>query len=262
MLKVMALVGLFVVCGCGGADNDLFSCTPGRQESCPCAGGGQGIQVCNADGAFGACECGGEGGAGGSAGSSEASTAGVGGNGGATNGGGGTGGAPAGCDLHPAADGFMCIPGCPEGDYLDASKTIMCGAACWGNVNGIPPMINLGVPSQDIAYVFPPDPFGAIGCSNCEFTTGARWSFTLGMAGEGCARFTTSGPGGFSEHQGRPNSDSKCGTASPPSCFLFSGTGQKIWDYWVTYAAPTADDPMWIRVETLQGNDCSALACN
>jgi hypothetical protein len=33
-------------------------CVPGRQVSCPCAGGGEGIQTCNADGAsFGPCEC-------------------------------------------------------------------------------------------------------------------------------------------------------------------------------------------------------------
>ncbi|HZL93344.1 MAG TPA: hypothetical protein VFB99_06855, partial [Vicinamibacterales bacterium] len=56
MMKVaMALLGLFCF-GCGG-NEDLFNCTPGRQETCPCEGGGQGIQVCGADGTFGACDC-------------------------------------------------------------------------------------------------------------------------------------------------------------------------------------------------------------
>jgi hypothetical protein len=52
----------------GGAES---SCTPGKQESCACPGGDDGVQVCSSDGSgFEACECDGGGstsGAGGSA---------------------------------------------------------------------------------------------------------------------------------------------------------------------------------------------------
>lgn len=33
------------------------ACTPGRVESCPCLGGGVGVQQCLADGTFGSCTC-------------------------------------------------------------------------------------------------------------------------------------------------------------------------------------------------------------
>lgn len=264
IMRACVMVLVMAMAGCSGTDN-LFDCTPGKVDTCPCAGGGQGVQTCGSDGTFGACECGSATGTGGSSASSSAGGGPSTGTGGATgSGGSGTGGAPAGCDLHPAADGFMCIDGCPAGGDYPAGGWGVCGSICWGNVGGIPYMINLGGPPQDIALVFPADPLGHPDCGNdCQFTTGTLWSYTLGMAGSGCARLTTSGPGGFSDYQGRPNNATICGAAAAPSCFLFDGTGQKIWDYWVTYAAQSADEPFWIRIETAPGS-CQGgpLACN
>jgi hypothetical protein len=43
----------------GTPEGSSSSCTPGRQVSCPCAGGGQGVQVCNDEGTgYGPCGCG------------------------------------------------------------------------------------------------------------------------------------------------------------------------------------------------------------
>lgn len=41
------------VIGCASTS----ACTPGRVETCPCLGGGAGVQTCTTAGTFGACEC-------------------------------------------------------------------------------------------------------------------------------------------------------------------------------------------------------------
>lgn len=38
-------------------NDSASSCTPGQQETCGCPGGGEGVQVCKADGTFDACQC-------------------------------------------------------------------------------------------------------------------------------------------------------------------------------------------------------------
>jgi cysteine-rich repeat protein len=42
-----------------------IGCTPGQSEACACAAGAMGVQVCQPDGTFGTCDCGGAGGSGG-----------------------------------------------------------------------------------------------------------------------------------------------------------------------------------------------------
>lgn len=60
------LVLVLGVFGCGGAGEDSFSsttpapdvCDPGRQETCPCSDGSEGVQSCNEDGTgYEACSC-------------------------------------------------------------------------------------------------------------------------------------------------------------------------------------------------------------
>src|SRR5262245_19233216 len=55
-LVMLAIVAPLL--GCSGGDG-AASCVPGQQVSCPCLGGGLGIQVCAADRTFGPCNCGG-----------------------------------------------------------------------------------------------------------------------------------------------------------------------------------------------------------
>ncbi len=63
------------------------SCTPGQVASCPCAGGGQGVQSCSAGGSgYGPCQCGGS-----SAGSSSGGSGSSGSSGGTSSGGGSSG---------------------------------------------------------------------------------------------------------------------------------------------------------------------------
>jgi len=61
MMVVCFLAVLFVV-GCGGSDHGdevmPAQCVPGEMNLCMCASGGQGYQVCEADGrSFGKCDC-------------------------------------------------------------------------------------------------------------------------------------------------------------------------------------------------------------
>ena len=93
------LLASFVLLACSSSTSDEDSspntqCTPGRQESCACPGGGEGVQVCKQDGS-GYEGCGGCPGAGGSGGA-VGGMGGSGGTGGATGGTGGTGGATGG----------------------------------------------------------------------------------------------------------------------------------------------------------------------
>ena len=53
LLVLVASVGLFA---CDGTEKS--GCVSGKVEACPCVGGGQGVQVCLADGTWGACDCG------------------------------------------------------------------------------------------------------------------------------------------------------------------------------------------------------------
>jgi hypothetical protein len=92
-------VSLVVATACasdeGGVPDQTPSCTPGKQEECPCPGGGKGVQVCGADGAsWGSCtgcasSSGGASGSGGTAaGGSSGATGGTSGAGGASGSGG------------------------------------------------------------------------------------------------------------------------------------------------------------------------------
>ncbi len=47
---------MLVLLGCGGVDG-APRCEPGRAQSCPCAGGGQGSQECGLGGAWSVCTC-------------------------------------------------------------------------------------------------------------------------------------------------------------------------------------------------------------
>ena len=47
---------MLVLLGCGGVDG-APRCEPGRVQSCPCAGGGQGSQECGLGGAWSVCVC-------------------------------------------------------------------------------------------------------------------------------------------------------------------------------------------------------------
>lgn len=51
------VVTALVTFGCSDDDSGVATCIPGRIESCPCAGGTTGSQVCAADGTFGPCTC-------------------------------------------------------------------------------------------------------------------------------------------------------------------------------------------------------------
>ncbi len=58
-----------------GAGGSTAGCVPGAQVSCACLGGGDGVQVCSADGtSFGPCDCGPTSGAGGAGGASTTQT--------------------------------------------------------------------------------------------------------------------------------------------------------------------------------------------
>jgi hypothetical protein len=53
------VLALFVVTsGLVACSSSKSTCTPGAQVTCSCAGGVEGVQVCNADGqSFGSCQC-------------------------------------------------------------------------------------------------------------------------------------------------------------------------------------------------------------
>ncbi len=54
---VVVSLGL-AACSANDAATEPESCVPGRQVTCPCPGGAEGVQVCNPDGkSFGACAC-------------------------------------------------------------------------------------------------------------------------------------------------------------------------------------------------------------
>lgn len=56
VVRIVVLGGALLfalLAGCSSSN----ACTPGRLESCPCAGGGTGIQECQANGTFGSCDC-------------------------------------------------------------------------------------------------------------------------------------------------------------------------------------------------------------
>jgi len=59
-LVVVTLFALLVACASQAAPSKPApACEPGRQVTCPCAGGGEGVQVCAATGAsYEACQCG------------------------------------------------------------------------------------------------------------------------------------------------------------------------------------------------------------
>ncbi|MRG93527.1 hypothetical protein [Polyangium spumosum] len=73
-LTALGLAAFFAQ-ACSGGDNTnsggsgSTACVPGQTAACVCAGGGEGVQVCNVSGnAFGPCDCGGGGGMGGAGG--------------------------------------------------------------------------------------------------------------------------------------------------------------------------------------------------
>jgi len=110
-------MGAVQLMGCGGDD-----CAPGRQTSCACPAGQSGVQVCDSEGVFGECVCGGEGG-----------TGGMGGTGGTmmtttTTSMGGSGGAP--CD----APSMVCDGECVDVTSSDAHCG-MCNAPCPANIS-------------------------------------------------------------------------------------------------------------------------------
>jgi hypothetical protein len=58
---ICAVLALALGClgaACGGSDGGPTSCTPGARWVCQCGGGTVGVQVCQSDGTYGACQCG------------------------------------------------------------------------------------------------------------------------------------------------------------------------------------------------------------
>lgn len=53
---VIALMAASLESGCTRRQ-DTNQCVAGDQKACPCLGGGDGIQVCQADGTYAACQC-------------------------------------------------------------------------------------------------------------------------------------------------------------------------------------------------------------
>jgi hypothetical protein len=50
MDRLVAILVLAVAAACGGGNGSDSVCVPGKVEACPCAGGGQGVQVCDDSG--------------------------------------------------------------------------------------------------------------------------------------------------------------------------------------------------------------------
>lgn len=59
MTRFVCALGTAVLTSIVGCSNPTSTCVPGMAIDCPCSGAAHGVQICRADGTFGACECGG-----------------------------------------------------------------------------------------------------------------------------------------------------------------------------------------------------------
>src|SRR5580692_885330 len=57
LFAVVAMPMLTAV-ACGMSSTNAGPCVAGQQIACACAGGGSGVQICTAEGTYGACSCG------------------------------------------------------------------------------------------------------------------------------------------------------------------------------------------------------------
>lgn len=55
-----AFSAAWLLIGCGDDNSNPSTCVAGSQIACACPGAPDGVQVCNAAGSYGACECGGD----------------------------------------------------------------------------------------------------------------------------------------------------------------------------------------------------------
>lgn len=132
----------------GEDTGDPMVCVPGAQSSCACPGGGDGIQVCNADGSgLGECECGGVSDSADSTGPSETTAE-------------PTTGEPDPCGDLTCAEDETC-DSCPE----DCGECVPCTSAPSCEGAQVPPVIDMHADSLDdiqMLYVAPDEALAKI----------------------------------------------------------------------------------------------------